>query len=211
MTCWRPVQSATIGTTSGCCERKSRTLPLALKHTASLLRHWNHQFAVKSINIVLPCSRRSIILPVSNASQLMPYFSTVLPLTTIGACLLAIPPMTTMVRTSAPETVWANLFFQTVTVGMVYLPYIHRPRAPISMAARTMINASWLVCAENIHNNQMAVANMGKDMNCLKVSIHAPGLGSFLMRNGKYESSKYGSANPIASMVNTRRPVPDER
>src|ERR1019366_10061744 len=38
-------------------------------------------------------------------------------------------------------------------------------------------------------------------MNCLKVSIHAPGRGSTFTAAGKIESSRYGSERPIAIAV----------
>ena len=38
-------------------------------------------------------------------------------------------------------------------------------------------------------------------MNCLNVSIHAPGRGSTLIACGKIDNSRYGVASPIAIAV----------
>ena len=42
-------------------------------------------------------------------------------------------------------------------------------------------------------------------MNCLKVSIHDPGLGKVSKSFGKKDRVRYGSASPSAIDVNTRR------
>ena len=46
------------------------------------------------------------------------------------------------------------------------------------------------VCCAKTQINQIAVANIGKAMICLKVSIHAPGFGSQATILGTMESIK---------------------
>ena len=60
-------------------------------------------------------------------------------------------------------------------------------------------------CRYKVHSNHATVAYNGNAINCLKVSIHAPGLGSERIIWGKAESKRYGPDNPNATKVKTTR------
>ena len=67
-----------------------------------------------------------------------------------------------------------------------------------TMQVSTASTASLPDCDPSTQASHTTVASSGKAMSCLKVSIHGPGLGSFLSAVGKNESSSTGR-RPIRS------------
>src|SRR5688500_14393549 len=57
------------------------------------------------------------------------------------------------------------------------------------------------VCAASTQSMYPTVAYSGNAMNCLNVSIHAPGRGRIFTACGKMDRSRYGADNPTAIAV----------
>ena len=60
-------------------------------------------------------------------------------------------------------------------------------------------------CCDRTQPSHAAVANMGNERDCRKVSIQAPGLGRRARADGMTASSTYGVARPAPSMPKTSR------
>ena len=65
------------------------------------------------------------------------------------------------------------------------------------------ITISTLVCRPTTQSNHMAVRYIGKAKNCFRLSIHCPGLGSLLVRDGINVSKTKGSAIPKPKKAKT--------
>ena len=85
--------------------------------------------------------------------------------------------------------------------GAPHTPNTQHASPTIVSATRTSVMNDFAICDINTCRSQITVASSRKPMNCLKVSIHAPGFGRYLSKAGKNENNKYGNATPSASIV----------